>query len=167
MKSVISFAAASLLWCGSSAFAASLDPTGTWLTEDGRAKIHVDKCGADHTSICGSVVWLKDPLDEKGHPKLDVKNPDPAKRTRPALGMPLFVDLKPDEDQIYAGEIYNAENGKNYSVTLQVEKASELHVKGCMLSVLCGSQDWSRVADVPPTVLANSQTKKSKVAPAQ
>ena len=165
MKAFFKVATFSVLALGTSAFAKDigpLEPTGTWLTEDGRAKIHIDKCGDDHKDICGNIVWLKDPLDEKGHPKLDVKNPDPAKRTRPTLGMPLVIDLKPDNDQVYSGEIYNAENGKNYDVTLKVEKPSDLHVKGCMLSILCGSQHWTRVADMPSTVVAATQ-KPAKV----
>jgi uncharacterized protein (DUF2147 family) len=162
LKTLTSFAMLSLVMVGSSAIAkdaGSLDPTGTWLTEDGRAKVRIEKCGADHANICGNVVWLKDPLDEHGKPKTDEKNPDPAKRSRPALGMPLFIDLKPDDEQVYSGEIYNAENGKNYDVTFQVDKPADLHVKGCMLSILCGSQHWSRVADVPTTVVAQGKTK--------
>ncbi len=170
MKSLISFAAFSLLAAGTAAIAkdGSLDPAGTWLTEDGRAKIRIEKCGEDHAHICGNVVWLKDPLDDKGRPKMDIKNPDPAKRTRPTLGMPLFNQLAPDEDQVYAGQIYNAENGKSYDVTFDVDKPSDLHVKGCMLSILCGSQHWTRVADTPaPAVVATTQGKKTKVAPAE
>ena len=170
MKSFIQAAAFSILALGPSALAkdvGSMDPAGTWLTEDGRAKIRIDKCGDDHKEICGTIVWLKDPLDEKGHPKTDIKNPDPAKRSRTTLGMPLVTELKPDDDDVYSGEIYNAENGKSYDVTFKVEKPSDLHVKGCMLSVLCGSQHWSRVADLPPTVVATTQKPlKNHSAPA-
>lgn len=171
MKSLISFATLGLLATGAAALAkdgGSLDPAGTWLTEDGRAKVRIEKCGSDHVHICGNVVWLKEPLDDKGRPKTDIKNPDPAKRSRPTLGMPLFSELPPDEDQVYSGQIYNAENGKSYDVTFEMDKPSDLHVKGCMLSVLCGSQHWNRVADIPlPAVVATTQTKKTKVAPAQ
>lgn len=169
MKSIVWISALTLL--ASAAVAregGSLDPAGTWLTEDGRAKIKVEKCGADHAHLCGSVVWLEEPLDEKGHPKLDTKNPDPAKRSRSTIGMPLFTDLIPDDDQAYGGKIYNAENGKSYDVTLRVDKPSELHIKGCMLSILCGSQNWSRVNDITPGVVATtSPTKKVKAAPAE
>ena len=166
MRSIIKLAAFGVVALGTSAIAnesGSLDPTGTWLTEDSRAKIHIEKCGDDHKNICGVVAWTRESQDEKGHPKLDVKNPDPAKRTRSVIGMPIMEGLKPDEDAVYSGEIYNADNGKNYDVTLKVEKPSDLHVKGCMLSILCGSQHWTRVADVPPTVVATTQ-KKSKAA---
>lgn len=174
MKSIISFSVLCYVAAlGSVAVAregGSLDPTGTWLVEDGRAKIKIEKCGADQQEICGNIVWLKDPLDEKGHQRTDLKNPDPAKRSRPTLGMPLFVDLKPDEDQIYEGQIYNAENGKEYDVTLHVDKPQDLRVKGCVLAVLCGSQHWTRIADVAPAgaVVATTQTKsKIKPAPAE
>lgn len=172
MKSLISLSALCLLAAGATALAregGSLDPTGTWLTEDGRAKVKIEKCGADHNEICGNVVWLKEPNDEKGHPKLDVNNPEPSKRSRPALGLNLFHDLTPDDEQVYSGKIYNAENGKEYNVTFQVEKPSDLHVKGCMLAILCGSQHWTRVADIAaPGSTTTAQIKpKAKAAPAE
>ncbi len=37
--------AASLLSAGVAAAAPAGDPSGTWLTEDGRAKIKIEKCG--------------------------------------------------------------------------------------------------------------------------
>lgn len=168
MKPIIKAAAFSILVLGTSAFAKDggpLDPVGTWLTEDGRAKIRIEKCGDDHKEICGNIAWQKDPLDDQGHTRLDVKNPDPAKRTRPMLGIPLVLNLKPDDDEVYSGEIYNPENGKNYDVTLKVEKPAELHVKGCMLRLLCGSQHWTRVADLPSTVVATTQKPGKAHAP--
>ena len=170
MKSLISFTAFGLLAAGTVALAGeagTLDPAGTWLTEDGQAKIKIEKCGTDNAHICGNVVWLKEPLDGKGHPKTDLKNPDPAKRSRTTIGMPLFTELTPDEDKVYAGEIYNAENGKSYDVTFRVEKPADLHVKGCMLSVLCGSQHWAKVADLPLGTVAATQPKKIKLTPAE
>lgn len=147
---------------------AGADPAGTWLVEDGRAKIRIEKCGPDHKNLCGAVVWLKDPLDEKGQPKKDLKNPDPAKRSRPALGMPLISNLTPDDDEVYVGQIYNAENGKMYDVKLHAEKQAELNVKGCILSILCMSQHWTRVADMPlpNTVAVNTNKKVHAGAPA-
>lgn len=123
------------------------DPSGTWLTEDGRAKIRIDRCGPGAAQVCGKVVWLKVPTTEAGIPRTDIKNPDPKKRTRPVLGLPLIEGLKPDEDK-FSGEIYNIEEGKTYQVSLERESGSELSVSGCLLRVLCGSQTWSRVPDV-------------------
>jgi uncharacterized protein (DUF2147 family) len=123
------------------------DPSGTWLTGDGRAKIRIDRCGPAGTEVCGKVVWLKVPTTEAGTPRTDIKNPDPKKRSRPVLGLTLIDGLKADDGK-FSGEIYNVEEGKIYQVSLERESGSELSVSGCLLKVLCGSQTWTRVPDV-------------------
>lgn len=144
----IAFSAA-LLLAGLSAAAADTakDPSGTWLTGDGRAKIRIDRCGPGQKLVCGKVVWLKVPTTESGTPRADLKNPDPKKRARPVMGLQLIDGLKPDEDK-FTGEIYNVEEGKIYTVSLERESEAELSVSGCIFRVLCGSQTWTRVPDV-------------------
>ena len=138
-----------LLLAGISGVAADAikDPSGTWLTGDGRAKIRIDRCGPGQTLVCGKVVWLKVPNTDGGAPRTDIKNPDPKKRTRPVIGLQLIEGLKPDEEK-FSGDIYNIEEGKTYSVSLERESSSELSVSGCLLKVLCGSQTWTKVPDV-------------------
>ncbi len=168
MKEILAAAVLGAATLAPAAFAAeaAADPTGTWLVEDGRAKIKMEKCGPDHKNLCGSVVWLKDPLDEKGQPKRDLQNPDPAKRSRPALGMQLMSNLTLDDDT-YVGQIYNAENGKMYNVKVSSEKPTDLKVKGCLVSILCMSQHWTRVADLPlPGTVAVNTGKKVHQIPA-
>lgn len=144
----LAFASALLLSGLASASAETgKDPSGTWLTEDGRAKIRIDRCGAGQAQVCGKVVWLKVATTDAGTPRTDIKNPDPKKRTRPVIGLPLIEGLKPDE-QKFSGEIYNVEEGKTYQVSLERESPSELSVSGCLLKVLCGSQTWTKVPDV-------------------
>jgi uncharacterized protein (DUF2147 family) len=124
-------------------------PTGTWLTEDGRARVRTERCGSDPTRLCGFVVWGSKPLDEDGRPKIDRYNPDPAKQSRSQLGHQMLLGLKPNRDGRFEGKIYNADNGKSYDVTAWSEQPSILTVKGCML-VFCASQAWKRVTDVAP-----------------
>lgn len=138
--------AASLLSAGAAAAAPAGDPSGTWLTEDGRAKIKIEKCGPGAAHACGKVVWLKTPLNDQGQPRTDIKNPDPKKRTRPVIGLTLMDSLKP-EDGAYKGQIYNAEEGKLYDVSINRASASELAISGCMLKILCGSQTWTKAPD--------------------
>ena len=144
---------------------AAPEVSGTWLTEDGRAKIRTEHCGDN--KLCGFVVWMKNPLDDNGLPRTDIKNPDPAKRSRPSLGLELMSGLKQDDATHYEGEIYNAEDGKMYNVTVSVEKNEELKVHGCLLRFLCGSQTWTRVADIgvpkPGTVAAAPSVLKPAV----
>jgi uncharacterized protein (DUF2147 family) len=129
----------------SSGFAAAsaqgTDLSGTWLTEDGRAKIRMEKCAINHAQMCGTVVWLK-----PGQPQTDAKNPDPTKRARPMLGLMLMDGLKLDDGK-FKGEIYNSDEGKNYKVSLKRESASELSISGCLLAILCGSQTWTKTTD--------------------
>lgn len=145
---------------GTAALAAPVDPSGTWLTGDGRAKIRIDRCGPGGTDACGRVVWLKVPTAPSGGPRTDLNNPDPAKRARPVMGLQIIDRLKPDASG-YAGEIYNADEGKMYSVGLKRESESELAVSGCLLKILCGSQTWTRVPDVNQHA-ANVAPEKAK-----
>lgn len=129
--------------------AAAADPTGTWLTEDGRARVRTELCGSDHGHLCGYVVW-RNPKDDKAQGPLDKANPDPRRQARPLLGHQMILGLKPDSDGRYAGRIYNGDNGKSYDVSIWSEKPSELSVRGCLLTVLCGTQTWTRVTGVEP-----------------
>lgn len=139
----------------------ALDPAGTWLTEDGRAKIRLEHCGENSEKLCGFVAWMKDALNDKGQPRTDVKNPDPAKRSRPNLGLEIMAGLKREDPTHFAGEIYNADDGKMYAVTVAIEKPAEVEIRGCLMRFLCGSQTWERVADIGPasiTKLVSSAT---------
>ncbi|MET0257600.1 MAG: DUF2147 domain-containing protein [Methylobacterium sp.] len=132
------------------ATAAAADPVGTWLTEDGRARVRTEFCGTDKRHLCGYVVWGSKPLDETGKPKRDQYNPDPRRQARLQLGHQMILGLTPNADGRYAGKIYNADNGKSYDVTIWSETAAELSVRGCLLAILCGTQAWTRVTDVLP-----------------
>ena len=142
---------------------AGKDPSGTWLTEDGRARVRVEKCGANAANVCGYISWLKDPLTPDGKPRLDIHNPDASKRSRQALGMQILLGLQPDGAGKYKGQVYNAEEGKNYEVTVWLEQPNEFRIRGCVLGGLfCGSQAWSRVAD---TIQTGSTTVVPKTGP--
>ena len=125
------------------------DPSGTWLTEDGRARIRLERCGPRLEQICGYVVWMKNALDAKGAPLKDQNNPDPAKQFRPLLGHQMILGLKPSPEGHFDGQIYNAENGKSYEILLWREPR-DLKVKGCMLSVFCATQTWTQTLDAVP-----------------
>lgn len=127
--------------------AGTTDPSGTWLTEDGRARIRVEHCGATLEQICGYVVWAK---DAKGQAFRDQYNPDLDKRSRPLLGHQLILGLKPASEGRFDGQIYNAENGKTYAISIWRETPEQLKVKGCLLAVLCSTQTWLQTNDVLP-----------------
>ena len=117
------------------------DPAGVWLTQSGDARIKVHRCGA---ALCGGVGWLKEPTDKAtGKPQLDDKNADPAQRTRPVMGISLFINMQPAGPNKWAGRIYNADDGKTYESSVTLVSSGTLNVRGCMGS-LCAGEDWTR-----------------------
>jgi uncharacterized protein (DUF2147 family) len=114
------------------------DPSGDWLVEDGSAKIRVAICGG---SLWGVVGWEKSPGK-------DSSNPDPAKRSRDTLGIPILIDMKPAGGDKWAGQIYNAQNGKMYKASVELQADNALKVRGCVMGGLfCGGETWARSAD--------------------
>jgi uncharacterized protein (DUF2147 family) len=126
------------------------DPSGTWLVEDGRARIRLERCGSARDRICGYIVWMKDPADARGQLYRDSQNPDPDKRARALLGHQLLMGLQVTPDGVFAGDIYNGEDGKFYSVSLWRESSDRLKLKGCLIKLLCQTQTWQRTFDVHP-----------------
>jgi uncharacterized protein (DUF2147 family) len=114
------------------------DPAGDWLVEDGSAKIRIAICSG---SLWGVVGWEKSPGK-------DTANPDPAKRSRDTLGMPILIDMKPAGADKWAGQIYNAQNGKIYKASVELQADNALKVRGCVMGGLfCGGETWARSAD--------------------
>jgi uncharacterized protein (DUF2147 family) len=121
------------------------DVTGVWLNSSGDAHIRIAKCGA---SLCGTIIWLKQPTDPAtGRPVTDKKNPDPAKRSRPLLGIEVALGFEPSRDEPgkYVGSFYNAEDGGIYRGAMTPANADTLHVEGCLL-VFCQTQTWTRLS---------------------
>lgn len=137
LSTVLALLAAALPWA---AEAAPKDPSGTWLVEDKRARVRVEKCGPALDRVCGYIVWLK---PDKKAPVLDVNNPDPKRAKRAVLGHQLILGLKANEDDQYEGLIYNADDGKTYDVTVWLQRPGDLKVKGCLIGFLCSTQNWT------------------------
>jgi uncharacterized protein (DUF2147 family) len=137
-------AAAALLafTCAQGALAA--DPAGTWLTQTGGSRIRVADCGG---ALCGTIIWLKEPNDpDTGKPKTDKNNSDAAKRSRPLLGVQIVLGMKPNGTDKWAGQVYNAEDGKTYSGNLTYSGGNSLQLQGCALGgLVCKSQTWTKV----------------------
>jgi len=117
-------------------------PEGTWLSQDGGTKVRLSNCGG---KLCGTVVWLSEPIDRAtGKPKTDKQNPDPAKRARPLIGLQVANGLARSGPDKWSGLIYNADDGRTYRASFQVESESSARVEGCVLAVLCKGNTWTR-----------------------
>lgn len=123
------------------ALAQSADPSGLWLTEAGDAHVRISKCGG---GICGSIAGLRDAINKAtGRPPVDDKNPNPALRTRPMIGLRLFSGMQPAGPNKWAGRIYNADDGGTYASDITLTSAATLRVQGC-IGAFCGGENWTR-----------------------
>ena len=139
MKSLYT-AVAGLVCLSSGVLAGSAE--GTWLSEDGDTKVQISECGG---KLCGTIVWLGKPISpQTGKPKTDMLNPDPAKRRRPLIGLQVVHGLTPNGNNIWSGLIYNADDGRTYQASMQVQGERNARVQGCVLKVLCKSHTWTR-----------------------
>jgi uncharacterized protein (DUF2147 family) len=121
--------------------ALAADPTGTWLTQAGTSRVKIADCGG---ALCGTIIWLKEPNDpETGKPKTDKNNSDSAKRSRPLMGVQIVLGMKPNGADKWAGQVYNAEDGKTYSGSFTLTGASKADLKGCV-AFICKSKGWTR-----------------------
>jgi uncharacterized protein (DUF2147 family) len=121
--------------------------SGTWLVEDGTAKVKIEKAGEKYS---GKIVWLKDPTETTGKPKLDTKNPDKSLQGRPILGLPLLKDFAYDEDNVWTdGTIYDPDGGKTYSCKITMKNNQSIEVRGYVgISLFGRTETWKRCENV-------------------
>lgn len=133
-----------------SAFAGGGDILGTWLNQEKDAKIEIFQCGNDY---CGKIVWLKEPNypagskdGTPGTPQLDTRNPDPAHRKDPLLGLQIIYGFQPSGDgQWKNGKIYDPDSGKTYSAKASLTSHDHLDLRGFIgISLIGRTEKWTR-----------------------
>ncbi len=111
--------------------------TGRWLTEGGAAIVAIKPCGQN---LCGAIERVVKPTP--GGPTTDAKNPNPALRSRPYVGITILSGFTNNGDD-WRGQIYDPKSGKTYRSIIKAA-GNTLDVKGC-IAVFCRSQTWTRV----------------------
>lgn len=76
------------------------------------------------------VIWVDNLKMEDGSNRLDVKNPDPAKRKVQADQIVLIDKVTYKNEKWADGKIYDPTSGKVFTVTLYFKDAKTLTVKG-------------------------------------
>jgi uncharacterized protein (DUF2147 family) len=117
------------VFCGFFVFGQSENAiVGTYLKADGKSKVEFYKSGS---AYCGKVVWLKEPNDEKGNPKKDVKNPDKSLRERNLVGIVTITGLKYEGNGKYIdGKAYRPAEGDEVKFKVQVNNDGTINVTG-------------------------------------
>jgi uncharacterized protein (DUF2147 family) len=114
--------------------AGSSDILGIWNTEMAESKVEVYPCGE---KICGKIIWLKNPnyTDSRdgavGTPFIDRKNPDPALRRRPILGLQIMAGFTEVGGNNWGnGTCYDPKSGKTYRGIIQLASPDRLELRG-------------------------------------
>lgn len=117
--------------------------TGFWVTEKKECVVEIYKKG---DLYFGKMVWLKEPLDEKGNPKKDIKNPDPSLRNQTLKGMTFMYNFQYEgNDKWVNGRIYNAEDGRIYNAQITMLNNNEISIRGYIGMPCFGmSTTWKR-----------------------
>ena len=101
--------------------AAANDLDGTWLRDDGNARVRIAPCG---DKICATNIWIGD--TSKGE----------------APGDKLVMTLARQPDGSFSGSAYDPKRGWSYSLTITA-KANALNTRGCILGrLICRDVSW-------------------------
>ena len=148
MKSSLWFAL--LLLSATTAFGADLNGIlGIWKTELDESKVEVFRCGE---KVCGKIIWLKNPIyadsrdGEVGTPVIDRKNPDPALKSRPVLGLRILEGFTEQGDSTWGdGTCYDPKSGKTYRGKIHLAAPDRLELRGFIGIPLFGRTSvWTR-----------------------
>lgn len=97
---------------------------GTWLRDDGNARVRVTPCGS---AICAINLWIRDP-----------------KRQGEKVGDRLEFSIKPD-GKTWHGKAYDPQRKLTFSATLSAE-GEAMTTKGCVVAgLICRTTTWRRL----------------------
>lgn len=104
------------------ASAAAADLDGTWLRDDGNARVRIAPCG---DKICATNLWIGD--TSKGE----------------EAGDKLVMTLARQADGTFAGTAYDPKRERNFSMTVKAS-AGALVTRGCILGrLICRDVNWT------------------------
>lgn len=119
------FVAAVSLLPGSALAANDPSPFGLWARGDGKAKVKVERCGAD---LCATNTWIR--AGTKGEKAGDI----------------LVMSVKPDGPSHWSGTAFDRQRDRTYRMTLSVGD-KQMTTRGCVLAgIVCKDMGWTRLA---------------------
>ena len=77
-------------------------PKGIWTAPERTFVVRVDHCGRN---LCGRIVGLKEPTYANGEKKIDRHNEKASLRSRPLMGLGLFLNMRPAGENMWKGAI--------------------------------------------------------------
>ncbi len=141
--------AAIMLFASIAAFAQQIPADkiiGIWesVASDPKLKFELYKSGSKYA---GRLLYASNMFEEDGKtPKKDFKNPDKTLRGRSRYGITNITNLVYDDGEYTSGNLYNPEEGRNYSVKAKLKSINELDFRGYIgISLLGKTMKFKRV----------------------
>lgn len=121
---------------------------GNWATNGFGSIVQFHPCASAPQTMCGRIIWMWEPNDAQGRPRVDNHNPERGLRTRSLIGVEIVRNLRETESGVWtAGALYNPDDGRTYTGVITLRNGM-LELRGCALSVFCQTQIWRRPDDV-------------------
>lgn len=114
---------------------------GVWLNPSGSVAVRTGACapGPSRPGLCGRVVWAS------GQARADAQDSG----VTSLIGTELLQDYHA-EGRIWRGTVYVPDMGRRFDSRIEPLSADKLKISGCILGgLLCRSQVWTRIAQVP------------------
>jgi uncharacterized protein (DUF2147 family) len=116
---------------------------GKYVNASGEAHVDIYK---KNEKYYGKIVWLKNPKNEQGAIKTDVRNPEDKLKLKPLLGLEILKDFIYDGDKWTDGKIYDPKSGKTYSCNITRKANGDLNIRGYIgISIIGRSEVWKKV----------------------
>lgn len=119
---------------------------GLWLTEEGNSQIEITK--TPNGQFAGRIVWMEEPLDEQGKPKVDKENPNAALRNRPLQNLMILQGFtyNANRREWSGGTIYDPKEGKTYDAVMRLDGNNTLVLRGFVMGMrmLGRNSAWTR-----------------------
>jgi uncharacterized protein (DUF2147 family) len=115
---------------------------GVWQHPENQSLIEVYPC--QRNRLCIKIVEIGDGQ------RTDTRNPDPALRSRPIIGLVIVNGAEAMPDDRWAGRLYNRNDGRYYDGYLAPAPMERLALTGCVMMVLCRTVIWQRPQKRPP-----------------
>jgi uncharacterized protein (DUF2147 family) len=100
------------------------EPYGVWLRPSTGTQVNFYNCGG---KLCGKVVAVKD-QSRKGE-----------------IGKMIMHGAVKAGDDKWQGDLLDVSTGKTYSGYVTLEGPNALNLKGCVASLFCSGETWTRV----------------------
>lgn len=113
---------------------------GRWRTPAQNGVVVIERCGEGLCARVADAAALRANPDQR-----DVRNRDPALRSRPVKGLTVVRVASGGPRVWNAGPLYDPDSGQGAATgTLTLIEPDRLAVRGCIARMLCRTQTWTR-----------------------